>query len=131
LDISRLKQTEFALRSTHNRVITILESISDGFFSLDRQFRVTFVNETGARAIGQTRESMLGRVLWEIFPEAVGSDFERAYRKAMTERVTATTESSLPAAERMVRGARLSLRGRHQCLFQGCHGPQEGRADPA
>ena len=96
LDISRLKQTELALRNTHNRVITILESISDGFFSLDRQFRVTFVNETGARAIGQTRESMLGRVLWEIFPEAVGSDFERAYRKAMTERVTATTESVYP-----------------------------------
>jgi PAS domain S-box-containing protein len=41
----------------------------------------------------QTRESMLGRVLWEIFPEVVGSDFERAYQKAMTERVTATTES--------------------------------------
>jgi PAS domain S-box-containing protein len=74
----------------------ILESISDGFFSLDRQFRVTFVNETGARAFGQTRESMLGRVLWEIFPEAVGSDFERAYRKAMTEHVTASTESAYP-----------------------------------
>ena len=96
LDISRLKRAELALHNTHNRVVTILESISDGFFSLDRQFRVTFVNETGSKAIGQTRDTMLGRILWEIFPAAVGSDFERAYRKAMTERVTVTTETFYP-----------------------------------
>ena len=96
VDITGLKDAEQALHNTHDRVVTILESISDGFFSLDRQFRVTFVNETGSKAIGQTRETMLGRILWELFPEAVGTDFERAYRKAMTERVTVTTESFYP-----------------------------------
>ena len=96
VDITGLKDAERALHNTHDRVVTILESISDGFFSLDRQFRVTFVNETGAKAIGQTRETMTGRILWEIFPAAVGSDFERAYQTAMTERVTATTESFYP-----------------------------------
>ena len=96
VDITGLKDAERALHNTHDRVVTILESISDGFFSLDRQFRVTFVNETGAKAIGQTRETMLGRILWEIFPAAVGSDFEHAYQKAMTERVTVTTESFYP-----------------------------------
>ena len=96
VDITGLKDAERALHNSHDRVVTILESISDGFFSLDRQFRVTFVNETGSKAIGQTRETMLGRILWEIFPEAVGTDFERAYRKAMTERVTVTTEAFYP-----------------------------------
>ena len=93
VDITGLKDAEQALHNTHDRVVTILESIGDGFFSLDRQFRVTFVNETGSKAIGKTREKMLGSSLWEIFPAAVGSEFERACRKAMTERVTVTTES--------------------------------------
>ena len=96
VDITGLKDAERALHNTHDRVVTILESISDGFFSLDRQFRVTFVNETGSNAIGQTRETMLGSILWEIFPAAVGSDFEHACQKAMTERVTVTTESFHP-----------------------------------
>ena len=131
VDVTGLKEAEQALRTIHERLVTTLESISDGFLSLDLQFRVTFVNERGARAIGQTRETMLGRVIWEIFPEAAGSDFERAFQTAMLERVTASVEVLLPLAERMVRGARLSLRGRHQCVFQGCHGPQEVRTDPA
>jgi PAS domain-containing protein len=64
--------------------------------SLDRRWRVTFVNAGGAHDLGQTRESMLGCVLWEIFPEAVGSEFENAYRQAMTERVAVTAESYYP-----------------------------------
>jgi PAS domain S-box-containing protein len=96
LDISRLKQTEQALWEAHERLQRILGSISDGFMSLDRQWRVTFVNERGAHDVGQTRESMLGRVLWEIFPEAVGSEFERAYLQAMNEHVTTTAESYYP-----------------------------------
>ena len=93
LDIGRLKRTEQELHNAHGRLVTILESISDGFFSLDRLWRVTFVNEKGAQVIGQTRETMLGRVLWEIFPDAVGTDFERAYQRTMTERLTTTIES--------------------------------------
>ena len=96
LDISGLKATEQQLQDSHNRLAAILESISDGFFSLDRQFRVTFINERGAKAIGQARETMLGRILWDVFPEAVGSDFEGAYQKAMTERVTKTVEAFYP-----------------------------------
>jgi PAS domain S-box-containing protein len=93
MDITGLQEAQQALRNAHGRLVTILESISDGFFSLDRLWRVTFINEKGAQVLGQTREAMLGRVLWEIFPDAVGSDFERAYQRTMTERLTTTIES--------------------------------------
>jgi len=96
MDITELQEAEQALRAAHERLRTILGSISDGFISLDRQWRVSFVNERGAQDVGQTRESMLGRVLWEIFPEAVGSEFERAYQRAMTQRVTTTAEAYYP-----------------------------------
>jgi signal transduction histidine kinase/PAS domain-containing protein len=54
------------------------------------------INETGARSIGQARETMLDRVLWDVFPEAVGSEFERAYRTAMTDGVATTVEAFYP-----------------------------------
>ncbi len=93
LDMTGLKTAEQRLQKTHEQLVTILESISDGFFSLDRQFRVTFINERGARSIGQMREAMLGSVLWDVFPQAVGTDFERAYRKAMTDGAATTVEA--------------------------------------
>ena len=93
LDISRLRRAEQELHNAHERLVAILDGISDGFFSLDSQWRVTSINEKGAQFIGQSRETMLGRVLWEVFPEAIGSDFERAYQRAMAERLTTTTES--------------------------------------
>jgi PAS domain S-box-containing protein len=96
MDITELQEAEQAVREAHERLRTILGSISDGFVSLDQQWRVRFVNERGAQDLGQARESMLGRVLWEIFPEAVGSEFERAYLRAMNERVTTTAESYYP-----------------------------------
>jgi PAS domain S-box-containing protein len=96
LDISELKATDQQRRIVHEQLVTILESISDGFFSLDRQFRVAFINERGARSIGQAREKMLDRVLWDVFPEAVGSEFEHAYRTAMTDGVATTVEAFYP-----------------------------------
>jgi signal transduction histidine kinase len=39
---------------------------------------------------------MLGRVLWEIFPDAVGSEFERAYQHAMSRRATTSAEAYYP-----------------------------------
>ena len=93
VDITGLKEAEEALRKAHERMAMILGSIDDGFFSLDREFRVTYVNERGANILGRPLEMMTGRSLWTIFPEAVGSDFERAYQTAMTQRVTAAAES--------------------------------------
>jgi PAS domain S-box-containing protein len=95
-DVTAQKSVQQALLEAHERLRTTLESISDGFMSLDRQWRVTFVNERGAQAAGQTRKSMLGRVLWEIFPDAVGSEFERAYQHAMSRRATTSAEAFYP-----------------------------------
>jgi signal transduction histidine kinase/PAS domain-containing protein len=39
---------------------------------------------------------MIDRVLWDVFPEAVGSEFERAYRTAMTDGVATTVEAFYP-----------------------------------
>ena len=61
----------------------VLERISDGIFILDEDWRFTFINPGGAKLIGRDADELLGRVIWEEFPEAVGSVFDEQYRRAM------------------------------------------------
>ena len=64
---------------------TVLASISDAFSALDRQWRYTYVNDKVAELAGWPKEKMIGRVIWEIFPEAIGGEFyEHAQRVMQT-----------------------------------------------
>ena len=60
----------------------ILESITDGFFAVDRNWRVTYVNREAERMIEKPRSELLGKDLWAIFPEASDSIFRRQYVRA-------------------------------------------------
>jgi len=70
----------------------ILESITDAFMALDSDWRFTYVNDQSARVMGRKREDLLGRSFWDEFPAAVGSTFERKYRRAVDERIAVTFE---------------------------------------
>lgn len=59
-----------------------LERIGDGVLALDANWHITFVNDTAAAVFSRTCESLLGKHVWEEFPEGVGTEFERAYTEA-------------------------------------------------
>lgn len=73
------------LRAAHQRTVGILESITDAFFALDSQWRFTYVNAEAERVLFRTREELLNQNIWAAFPEAVGSTFDRQYRRALAE----------------------------------------------
>ena len=70
-------------RHVDARVSRVLESMPSAFFSLGRDWRFTYVNAEAERLLGRAREDLLGGDIWELFPAAVGSDFELHYRHAM------------------------------------------------
>ena len=74
----------------------ILESITDAFFALDSEWRFTYVNAQAERLLARPRAELLGRVVWEEFPDAVGSVFEREYRQAAGTQTTASFEAFFP-----------------------------------
>jgi diguanylate cyclase (GGDEF)-like protein/PAS domain S-box-containing protein len=78
----------------------VLDNMSDGFVAIDHEWRVIYVNTRGAEIQGRAPESLLGRELFEIYPDAVGTSFESAYRKAMTERVLVQIEGYYPPWDR-------------------------------
>jgi len=77
-----------ALQRRERQLDHLLESISDGFIVLDRAWRYQFVNERAAQLAHRRREELLGRSIWDEFPELVGSPFEMEARRALTEDVS-------------------------------------------
>jgi len=61
------------LEST-NQVETILSSISDGIYVLDRNWRFTFVNDRYCAMVGMERNAILGHNVWDLFPAAVDTE---------------------------------------------------------
>ena len=59
----------------------MLDSLSDGFMSMDRAWRFTYLNHTAERYLQQKRENLLGREIWQCFPELADSDYGRVYRQ--------------------------------------------------
>ena len=61
----------------------ILESISEGFIYLDREWNVLYANEQVAALGGAPLSSILGKTLWDAFPGSAESPFAAIYRGAM------------------------------------------------
>ncbi|SFJ66380.1 SpoIIE family protein phosphatase [Cellulomonas sp. KH9] len=71
-----------ALRERDLQVQQILEDMSTGYFWLDEQWRFGYVNAEAEVVLERTRAELLGAVIWDLFPAAVGTPFEQHYRAA-------------------------------------------------
>jgi PAS domain S-box-containing protein len=85
-DITDLRKAVQALRESETRTTTILNSISDGFMTLDNELVVIDFNQAAEQLLGRKQGDVLGRKLFEAFPEAKGSIFEERYTWAIQEK---------------------------------------------
>jgi adenylate cyclase len=100
--IKRYQQVEDKLRASDQQVVDLLESMNDGFFALDRQWRFTYINRKAAEVLQRKIEELLGQNIWEILPETVGSIFELEYRKAVGQQISVNFEQFYPPTNRWV-----------------------------
>ena len=81
-DITSLKRATEASQRLAEQLEATLQRISEGVISYDAQWRFTYLNPAGERLIQRDRDEVLGRVVWEVFPELVGTEVERYYHQA-------------------------------------------------
>ncbi len=93
VDVTERKQAELRTSQLATRLTNTLEGITDGFFMLDLAWHFTYVNGVAERLLQRRRDELMGRVFWDEFPFTIGSDFERAYRRAMADRLPITFEA--------------------------------------
>lgn len=53
--------------------IEVLESISDGFVAWDLEFRFLYVNASAERQLARSRDELIGRVVYDVYPELAAS----------------------------------------------------------
>jgi PAS domain S-box-containing protein len=92
-DVTAQHRAAQELQTLADRLATTLESITDGVFTLDREWRFTYLNSRAERILQRAAGSLHGKVIWEEFPEAVGSVVDEAYSAAMADGATQVVEN--------------------------------------
>ncbi|MFL5814098.1 MAG: ATP-binding protein [Bdellovibrionia bacterium] len=91
---TELKRTQDELKRSQNHLRSVLDSMRDGFVALDSEWRFTFLNRSALQTARRVRniEPLIGRLLWDAFPELRGTKHELNFRKSMEERVPTSYE---------------------------------------
>ncbi|MGJ5632342.1 ATP-binding protein [Nostoc sp. CALU 1950] len=79
---------------------TVLAGIQDQFFVLDREWRYTFINDQVAEVVGFSKKELLGRSIWEVFPDVVESEFYTQVHLANAQHTVIQFEYFYPAWQR-------------------------------
>lgn len=91
-----LQRANDELRDAQQRILGTFESMSDALFTLDHQWRFTYLNRRAEEILDRPREELINRSIWEAFPAAVGSAFETEYRGAMASGQSTTFSAYYP-----------------------------------
>ncbi|HEY9671757.1 MAG TPA: PAS domain S-box protein [Waterburya sp.] len=90
---SQLKASEESLQTANQGITDILESITDGFYTLDTQWRFAYINTQAEQILKRSRDELLGQSIWEKLPGVRGTLFEQSFHRAVSERVPVLFES--------------------------------------
>jgi PAS domain S-box-containing protein len=91
-DLTERKQAEHETRQLAGHLSDTIESLTDVFYTVDREWRFTHANAKALTMTALKREQLIGRVLWDVVPIPLGSPFEERLRHAMNERVATLSE---------------------------------------
>jgi PAS domain S-box-containing protein len=84
-DVSERKNAENLLRKRTEQIDLFLDRITDGFISLDSNFCYIYVNKKFCESVGLPAELLIGKCVWDVFPQSVGSETYKAFHKAFNE----------------------------------------------
>ncbi|MBC9783160.1 PAS domain S-box protein [Heliobacterium chlorum] len=84
-NITDTKKVRGELAQSHERLDRILNSINEGFYILDREWKFTYVNKETEQIWAMPKAKLLEKRLWEVYPDACNeksySEYVKAYQK--------------------------------------------------
>jgi PAS domain S-box-containing protein len=87
--ISALSET---LHRGRHRLETLLHSIDAGFVVFDPEWRYRYVNDRAAELLRQPASSIVGKAIWDVFPDIAGTEIEGNLRRAVAANTTVEFE---------------------------------------
>lgn len=87
-NISARKRATEETRRLASRLSSTLDSMTDGVFALDENWRFTYMNREAGRLLTRDTNAVVGKRLWDEFPGTETSEVGDAYRRAVAHNVT-------------------------------------------
>lgn len=78
-DIDVRKRAELAVNEALNEKNTILESIGDAFFAVDKNWTVTYWNKQAEKVMGKPKNEILDHNLWQVYSDSIDSESYKNY----------------------------------------------------
>lgn len=83
-----------------HRLPDVLDQLADGYFEMDSEYRYRRVNPAGLRMAGLTAEQVLGRHVFEVFPEVAPAAIHQTTVRVMKRRAPEIVETYYPPFHR-------------------------------
>jgi len=93
---ANLKTTQLQQETASEYWESIVESISDGFWVFDRSWCCTYINNRQAALVGMPKEDVVGKNIWELFPDLVDTEVYRQLHGAVAEQTPVHFEHFYP-----------------------------------
>jgi len=81
-DVTEKKKADEEIRKKTEQIENILERITDGFVAIDNTFHFTYANKKICDMVGLPAGSLIGKYVWDAFPDSTGSETYNAFNKA-------------------------------------------------
>jgi|GEM_PF-482369 len=99
-DVTALVRHREEQRAMARLLRSSLDQVHDAIGFVDREWRFTFANSWALRLAGIEEARLRDKTIWEFFPTALGSPFERIYRDAMDHGVNGSARAYSPEWDR-------------------------------
>lgn len=82
-DVSEVMAARAEAEVSARRLAETMEQLGDALILLDHDWCYVYLNSEAERLLGRDRGQLLGQDMWSIFPDTVGTIYDRQYRKAV------------------------------------------------
>ncbi len=91
---------EIALSEKSELLAEMYDRISDAFVSIDRDWKYTFVNKKAGEILARDPKELIGKTIWDEYPDAINFHFYKAFHEALTKKIHISFEDYFPHVDK-------------------------------
>jgi PAS domain S-box-containing protein len=84
------------VHSAAERLGRVLETMSTAFFTLASDWQFTYLNAAAEQILGRRRDDLVGRVIWDAYPDLDGTESDSFYRRSIETGLPVSFEQYYP-----------------------------------